>query len=58
MDLNEIRKNAPEGATGYRNPILNPDGVVYYKRCKEGLFVWCFGEWLPSSNQEYKIKPL
>lgn len=58
MTEQEIKENAPEGATGYRHPEFSPDSIVYYKRNQEGLFTWCFGEWLPSSNQEYKIKPL
>lgn len=58
MTIEEIRKNAPDGATGYRHPINSPESVVYYKRENGELFTWCIDEWMYSSNQNFELKPL
>lgn len=57
MTLEEIKRNAPEGANHYHKNIF---GVRYYKRYVSGeLFqVYVSGVWIPSFIAPYKPKPL
>lgn len=61
----EIKKNAPEGATHYRPEragIDNERGFLYYKYVDGVLYGYCFGEWSRSCmgkiTQSMYIKPL
>lgn len=57
MTPEEIRKNAPKGATHYYKNIF---GVKFYKRQNDDqLFsVYVDGIWIPSFIAPYKPKPL
>ena len=57
MTIEEIRKNAPDGATYYHKNIF---GVSYFKRGSSGeLFMrYVDGVWIPSFIATHKPKPL
>lgn len=56
MTPEEIRKNAPEGATHY-----NYRTETYYRQDEAGLYYWCDGwrlSWYLSAQFMIYIKPL
>ena len=57
MDIEEIKRYAPEGATHYYKSIF---GVKYYKRQNnDQLFCrYVGGVWIPSFINPHKPKPL
>ena len=57
MTIEEIRKNAPDGAQKYR---VNTDGSVYYYRWKnnEGMQWWSTWCWLVVNTYGMELKPL
>lgn len=57
MNIDEIKRNAPEGATHYHKNIF---GVKYYKRQNnDQLFSrYVEGDWIPSFISPHKPMPL
>lgn len=51
MNIEEIRKNAPIGATGY----IENEGKIYYIKSE---CIWYKGEWWFSTFCHDEIKPL
>lgn len=65
MTLEEIKANAPDGATHYRPERLELNdeyGFLYYKYIDGKLYGYCFGEWSRSCmgkiTQSLSLKPL
>lgn len=57
--LDQIRKQAPEGATHYADDNLGFDYILINKHGK--VYVWSarYSEWLPVfSTPDHKLKPL
>ena len=57
MNIEEIRKEAPEGATHYSE---TPVEIIFLKESyKYGWKCYAFGEWHPyDESQDEEIKPL
>lgn len=51
MNIEEIRKNAPEGATGY----IKSKGRIHYIK---GEMIWFRDSWYFGTSCRSKIKPL
>lgn len=56
--LDDIRKQAPEGATHYRMNKFNLHLPMYYKYIEGELWVFIWDDWYLSSNQDQEPKPL
>ena len=57
MNIEEIRKNAPDGAQKYK---VNADGSIDYYRWKnnEGMQWWSTWCWLGVNTYGMELKPL
>lgn len=57
MTIEEIRSNAPSGATGYRVEKKLCGQIIYYKGDR---YMWLerWKEWIAWDNHNYDIKPL
>lgn len=60
MTIEEIRANAPKGATHYNDDVSIPDTVIYYKEENGQVMLWCLSEdWFPSAFENLsRFKPL
>lgn len=57
MTLEEIKRNAPNGSTGYRLEIALNGKIIYYKG-KNYMWLDRWNEWVGGDNQNYEINPL
>ena len=55
MNIEEIRKNAPSGATGYAAPMGR---LVYIKDTTKGRRIWKNNRWMIFNFHSPSIKPL
>lgn len=59
MTIEEIKRNAPNGAEYYRFSNQYPDKYpLFYKIVNGEKWVWCFNDFLLSSMQDCELKPL
>lgn len=58
MTPEQIKANAPEGATHYRVNKFNLHLPMYYKHIDGELWIFIWDDWYLSSNQNQEIKPL
>lgn len=57
MNIEEIRKNAPDGATHYN--IYDDGYVIYYKKFMFVIAQYAHGEWIGTLRLDFSgLKPL
>lgn len=61
MNIDKIKKDAPQGADGYR--MRHSSGkyhIRYYKTVRNDVYAWNFRKWVKVVNKQstWTIKPL